>query len=38
LSDDAALMLTAYAKNEMAALSADDRKTLLALVKELTDD
>lgn len=38
LSDDAALMLTAYAKNEMADLSVADRKALLALVKELTDD
>lgn len=38
LSDDTALMLTAYAKNEMADLSASDRKALLALVKELTDD
>lgn len=38
LSDDAALMLTAYAKNEMDDLSAADRKALLALIKELTDD
>ena len=38
LSDDTALMLTAYAKNEMADLSSSDRKALLALIKDLTDD
>lgn len=37
LADDTALLLTAYAKNEKADLSANDRKVLLALVKELTD-
>lgn len=37
LADDTALLLTAYAKNEKADLSSDDRKALLALVKELTD-
>lgn len=38
LADDAALMLTAYAKNEKADLSSEDRKALLALIKELNDD
>lgn len=38
LSDDAALMLTAYAKNEKSDLSTEDRKALIQLVKELTDD
>lgn len=38
LSDDTALMLTAYAKNEKADLSSADRRALLTLVKELTDD
>ncbi len=38
LSDDAALMLNAYAKNEKEDLTSADRKALLALVKELTDD
>lgn len=36
VSDDLAVMLTAYAKNEKADLSQDDRKALLQLVKELT--
>jgi hypothetical protein len=37
LTDDTALLLTAYAKNEKVDLSSDDRKALLGLVKELTD-
>jgi hypothetical protein len=37
LADDTALLLMAYAKNEKADLSSNDRKALLALVKELTD-
>ena len=37
MSDDTALLLTAYAKNEKDDLSAKDRKVLQALVKELTD-
>ncbi len=37
LADDTALLLTAYAKNEKADLSSDDRKALLTLVKEMTD-
>lgn len=38
VTDDTALMLAAYAKNEQSDLSSADRKALLALVKELTDD
>jgi hypothetical protein len=38
LGDDTAVMLSVYAKNEMADLSSTDRKALVALVKELTDD
>ncbi len=38
LSEDAALMLTAYAKNERADLSSEERRALLALIKELTDE
>jgi len=38
LSDEAAVMLTAYAKNEKDGLSPSDRKALIALVKECTDD
>lgn len=37
LADDVALLLTAYAKNEKADLSSEDRKVLLALLKELTN-
>lgn len=38
LSDDTALMLTAYAKNEKSDLSEADRKAILALLKEMEDD
>lgn len=38
IADDVALMLTAYAKNEKADLTEDDKKALRALLKELTDD
>ncbi|PZQ49771.1 MAG: hypothetical protein DI556_09885 [Rhodovulum sulfidophilum] len=37
ISDDAAIMLHAYAKNEKSDLSGGDRKALLAILKELTD-
>jgi hypothetical protein len=37
VSEDTAIMLTAYAKNEQDDLSAADRKALAAIVKELTD-
>jgi hypothetical protein len=38
VSDDVALMLTAYAKNEKSDLSETDRKAILALLKELDDE
>lgn len=38
LSDDTAIMLTAYTKNEKTDLSSEDRKALLALMKELSND
>lgn len=38
LSDDTVLMLAAYAKNEKADLSPADRKALLSILKELTDE
>jgi hypothetical protein len=37
-ADEAILMITAYAKNEKQDLSPADRKVLLALVKEFTND
>ena len=38
LSDDTAILLLAFAKNEKSDLTPEDRKVLRALVKELTDD
>jgi hypothetical protein len=38
ISDDVALMLTAYAKNEKSDLSDADRRAILALLKELNND
>lgn len=38
VGDDAAVILHAYAKNEKSDLSAGDRKALLSILKELTDD
>lgn len=35
LSDDAALMIFAYAKNEQEDLTAEQRKAALALIKEM---
>jgi len=37
VADDQAIMLLAYAKNEQEDLSQDQRKAVLAIVKELTD-
>jgi hypothetical protein len=37
LTDECAVMLTVYAKNEKSDLSSADRKALLALLKELKD-
>jgi hypothetical protein len=38
ISDDMALMLTAYAKNEKSDLTEADRRAILALLKELDND
>jgi len=38
LTDDTAVMIFAYAKNEQEDLTTEQRKAALALVKELTDD
>lgn len=38
VSDDAAVMLFAYAKNEKEDLTNDEKKAALALLKEILDD
>jgi hypothetical protein len=38
LAEDTTLMLFAYAKNEQADLTNEQRKTALAIIKEITDD
>jgi hypothetical protein len=38
IGEDAALMITAYPKNEKSDLSASDRKAILSLLKELEDE
>ncbi len=37
IADDVAIMLFAYAKSEQEDLTRDQRKTALAILKELTD-
>lgn len=38
LADDTALMISAYAKNEREDLSPEQRKAILAMLKELKND
>lgn len=38
VSDDLAILLTAYAKNEKSDLTSADRKAILAVLKEMEDD
>jgi hypothetical protein len=37
LDEETAVLLTAYAKNEQADLTSEARRTVLALIKEITD-